>query len=503
MIYRRLISILGWVLAFQTILWAQVGSLNHTVANGETLYRISKNYGVTAEQIVQLNPGLTAENLKSGSVIRIPATGISQKDNSGRAREHKVKKGETQWSIAKDYGITLEELKAANPEMSAENYQLKKGRKILIPAPKAVVVPKAAPVYAGYPSANVAVLLPLTAKGAEGARSLEFYRGLLMAADRMKEQGKTIIFYAVDEGKPEEDVTGKLEKIRNSGANLIIGPLYPEHFQAATSFAAGEGMKLLVPFSSKVTQVETNSSVMLLNVPDKYKGIGAADIFKRHFREGKVIFLKSDGAGGNERLLSGELLARLKAEGYKVTELPAGYTDDCLASALSLKERNILVPDMSDKAGVKALVKRLAKVRTDYPGFNVSLIGYPEWQAYADELAAEYYKLDTYIFANYYYNVYAPATKNFVHDYKSWFHTDMLNVYPRMALLGHDCGLVAIEGLLKEGKDFPANSFGVPQGMLQSEVAFGKVGSNGGFINNSIWLIHYKLDRTIEKIQAK
>ena len=196
MIYRRLISILGWVLAFQTILWAQVGSLNHTVANGETLYRISKNYGVTAEQIVQLNPGLTAENLKSGSVIRIPATGISQKDNSGRAREHKVKKGETQWSIAKDYGITLEELKAANPEMSAENYQLKKGRKILIPAPKAVVVPKAAPVYAGYPSANVAVLLPLTAKGAEGARSLEFYRGLLMAADRMKEQGKTIIFYA-------------------------------------------------------------------------------------------------------------------------------------------------------------------------------------------------------------------------------------------------------------------------------------------------------------------
>ena len=83
MIYRRLISILGWVLAFQTILWAQGGSLNHTVANGETLYRISKNYGITAEQILQLNPGLTADNLKAGSVIRIPATGISQKDNYG------------------------------------------------------------------------------------------------------------------------------------------------------------------------------------------------------------------------------------------------------------------------------------------------------------------------------------------------------------------------------------------------------------------------------------
>lgn len=503
MMCRRLIFILGWVLAFQTIVWAQGRILNHTVVSGETLYRISKDYGVTAEQIVQLNPGLSADNLKAGSVIRIPSTGIPSKNSSGQTREHKVKKGETQWSIARDYGITVEELKAVNPEMSVEGYQLKKGRKILIPAPNVVPVPNAVPVYAGYPSANVAVLLPLTAKGAEGGRSLEFYRGLLMAADRMKEQGKTIIFYAVDEGRPDEDVRGKLEKIRNSGVNLIIGPLYPEHFQPAASFAAGENMKLLVPFSSKVAQVETNSSVMLLNVPDKYKSIGAADMFKRHFKGGKIIFLKSEGAGGNERLLSGELQARLKAEGYDVTELPAGYTDVRLASALSLKEKNILVPDMSDRGGVKALVRRLAKVRKDYPGFNVSLIGFPEWQAYADELAGEFYGLDTYIFANYYYNVYDSATKNFARGYKTWFHADMLNVYPRMALLGHDCGLVTIEGLLKEGKDFPANSFGMPQGLLQSEVAFEKIGSNGGFVNSSIWLIHYKQDRTIEKIQAR
>ena len=40
---------------------------------------------------------------------------------------HKVKKKETIYGIAKEYGLTEEELRKANPEMLDPNYKLKKG----------------------------------------------------------------------------------------------------------------------------------------------------------------------------------------------------------------------------------------------------------------------------------------------------------------------------------------------------------------------------------------
>ena len=45
---------------------------------------------------------------------------------SNRWRDmHKVKKKETLYSISRDYGITLEELIQANPEMASPDYKLK------------------------------------------------------------------------------------------------------------------------------------------------------------------------------------------------------------------------------------------------------------------------------------------------------------------------------------------------------------------------------------------
>ena len=48
------------------------GQVSHTVQPGETLYRISRQYGVTVEQIVRLNPGLQGTAVKSGQTLLIP-----------------------------------------------------------------------------------------------------------------------------------------------------------------------------------------------------------------------------------------------------------------------------------------------------------------------------------------------------------------------------------------------------------------------------------------------
>ena len=43
----------------------------HTIADGETLFSISKRYDVDIETILKLNPGISATHMKKGSVIRI------------------------------------------------------------------------------------------------------------------------------------------------------------------------------------------------------------------------------------------------------------------------------------------------------------------------------------------------------------------------------------------------------------------------------------------------
>ena len=45
---------------------------------------------------------------------------------------HKVKRKETIFGIAKLYGISIEELMTANPEMHSPGYELKKGDKLNI-----------------------------------------------------------------------------------------------------------------------------------------------------------------------------------------------------------------------------------------------------------------------------------------------------------------------------------------------------------------------------------
>lgn len=97
-------------------------NIKHQVVSGETLYSLSKKYGVSEDEILRLNPG--AENLKAGSTILIPATRrqvenvVAEKPNKlfdGRYFEHIIESGETLWGTTRRYNVSEAELKALNP----------------------------------------------------------------------------------------------------------------------------------------------------------------------------------------------------------------------------------------------------------------------------------------------------------------------------------------------------------------------------------------------------
>ncbi|MFV8367344.1 LysM peptidoglycan-binding domain-containing protein [Flavobacterium sp. XS1P27] len=94
-------------------------AITHEVAPKETLYGIEKKYGVSDEALKQANPFLEKDGLQIGQILTIPS-GIGQKNTSSvqtKAVYHDVLPKETKYSIAKKYGITIEELEKKNPEI--------------------------------------------------------------------------------------------------------------------------------------------------------------------------------------------------------------------------------------------------------------------------------------------------------------------------------------------------------------------------------------------------
>ena len=78
----------------------------YTVKNGDTLYGISNQFGVSVADILKEN-NVDPKNLQIGQIITIPNTSGT---NPNSSINYIVKKGDTLYSIANKYGITIKDI---------------------------------------------------------------------------------------------------------------------------------------------------------------------------------------------------------------------------------------------------------------------------------------------------------------------------------------------------------------------------------------------------------
>lgn len=97
----------------------------YTISKGDSLYSIAKKYNITVDALVKYN-NLSSTNLKVGEQLLIP---ISE----SKLNTYTVKSGDSLYSIAKKYGITVDELKKANG-LTSNNLSL--NQKLVIPETK-------------------------------------------------------------------------------------------------------------------------------------------------------------------------------------------------------------------------------------------------------------------------------------------------------------------------------------------------------------------------------
>ena len=82
----------------------------YIVKAGDSLYSIAKKYGLSVDELKRLN-GLTSNILSIGQVLLV---GIGDNESSTNTGTYMVKAGDTLYSIAKKYGLTVAALKEMN-----------------------------------------------------------------------------------------------------------------------------------------------------------------------------------------------------------------------------------------------------------------------------------------------------------------------------------------------------------------------------------------------------
>lgn len=507
----------------------------HTIESGETLYRLSQRYGVSVQAICKANPGLSVVNFHAGEVIRIPAstpnTEIAIPENQPkdtvvilaevkpRCRDmHKVGRRETVYSISREYGISEEELIAANPELKGKD-KIKRGTFLCIPYPKpsskeTIDSSKEPPTnrelfrensvkaeqYATIKAAIILPLLPESGQQNESARMIEYYEGFLMAVDSLKKAGVSIDLYTYNSGSEKASIQSILANKNMQDVNIIFGPLYQEHIQPLTEFARQKGIRLVIPFTSKDNSVFRNPYVYQINTPQSYLYSEVYDHFFRQFRNAHVIFLNTrEGAQDKTEFIKG-FKEELNNRSVPMTSLSDTVTASTLNKVLRSDRENIFVPTSGSNVALIRLLPHLTVTVRQNPETSIHLFGYPEWQTYTKDHLDAFFELDTYFYSSFYTNNLLLSAAEFTRNYRRWFGKDMEERYPKYGMLGFDTGYYFLKGLSKYGTTFEENLNRFNVTSIQTGFKFQRVNNWGGFINRKVFFVHFTKNYELLKL---
>ena len=513
----------------------------HTVEKGQTLFAISKFYKCDVNDIVIDNPE-AIDGIKPGQILKIlinkkPAE-LSAND-TGHFILHKVEKGQTLYSITKQYGVSQEKIKVLNPELKEG---LKVNQFIKIPSLKTktdsvITDQNVKPVivnlanssngntinttdaadrsslgYKNYKGEKkeeyaIAFFLPFHADEANAIElekiikgdaqfsnktnvALQFYEGAILAIDSLKKQNLNakIFFYDVDE-KDSLSMIAILKKPELASMDLIIGPLYGSSFMPIANFAKEHEIAIVSPFTqvnkilfnnpyvSKVTpSITLHVEQMAHFVADTFKTQNIILINNSNTKE--VSFFNAFRNTANADLLKAGVLP---SDSVKIA---SGHSN--MQSMLSASKLNIIILPSNNQSYVTEFISHLNSINREK--FKIVLFGLQNWMNY-DNLDFEYLNnLSLHIPANTFVDYKNASTQNFIQTYRSKYKTE-----PEMYVYqGFDVAYCFISLLQKEGSGFLKQLSAKKYSGISSNYQFAQFPSESGFENKFVYILKYK-----------
>jgi LysM repeat protein len=265
--------------------------IQHKVEKRQTLFAISRLYNVSQDELKKYNPDIE-KKLREGDILLIPTNVKSNNTEVPKAtqstqtinyRTHEVLAKETLYSISKLYEVQVDEIVKLNPvlenklsigtvlkipsKQTIESVEQKKENGVSVGSRPMVDLNK---IFGNTDTLNtnkkkpirIAFLLPFMLehgkKDAGVDRFIDFYAGSLLAIYEARQKGVSFEIFTYDTEKSEQKISEVLTNDELKTVDFIIGPAFSNQVQFVTDFAKTYKIKTLIPFTSKVPDMDTN-----------------------------------------------------------------------------------------------------------------------------------------------------------------------------------------------------------------------------------------------------
>lgn len=494
----------------------------HTTQKKETLFSISSQYGVSVNDVMELNPE-SAQSLKIGDVIRIPAVAstATQEIFLEPARNdtfmvHQVQKGETVYGLSKEFGLTQDSLSNANNNFETG---MKVGQWIVIPKYKKSYLEQfeeEAPVDSlamDYPSGEkktykIGVMLPFELTYNDSLEraltdgrdlyilteiALDYYRGVLVALDSLKRMGFTADVYVYDVGEDIVRVKDVLARPEIRTLDMIFGPMHKTSIAIVSDAAKKNGTYLVSPNSF--------SNEVFAENPYLMRALASRETLLRYLGnyvaiqhpEDNVIMINSDNVRDwpfrklfkenyNQALgnFPNVLHDSLRTIGISLTQ-PGN-----VSTWLSKDRLNVLVVPSNELAFVSDFMTRLSRVDPDY---EIQIYGLENWIRYDNIEAAYKNRFKLRLVMPNYVDYHNENTIEFLKKYRDEYSMEPTSYGYGFA--GYDLMLFFGECLLKYGLGFPTDFDHIEMKGVNASYRFGKSTTGKEFENKSVYIVEY------------
>lgn len=332
-------------------------------------------------------------------------------------------------------------------------------------------------------SINVGIMLPLHNINGDGRRMLEYYRGMLMAVEKLKHDGRNINIYTWNVPEDADIRTTLLQNGANT-CNIIFGPLYTKQVKQLGDFCRAYNIKMVIPFSINGNDVDSNPMIYQVYQSQDDINISTIQQIAEHFNNCHPVLIDCSDSTSNKGTFTLGLRKVLEQRGihYNLTSLKSA--DDMFAKSFSLSQPNLVILNTGRSPELTQAMNKLDKLLATNQNVQVTLFGYTEWLMYAKMNRERFAKYNTFVPTHFYYNEASAATKELEQKYRWRFHQDMMIALPHFALTGYDHAMYFI-GNSNQWVQTPLNFVKQP---------------NGGYRNKALMLIHYKQNGGIEAL---
>ena len=505
--------------------------VTHEVLPKQTLYSLSRQYGVSVDELIANNPesksGLTVGMLlkipvktpqvtkqtvkapvPTPPVVTKPAPKVEKEEKAeAPKRTHVVQRKETLYSISRQYDISVEELTRANNITS-----IKVGQELIIPMPqkqeqtettieepsiKVVENPTMAvkkgdldlinnpqPVKPAAQNPNalrIAVLLPFMLETPYIDASVnyfwDFYRGILLGLNEVKKSGISVDLYTFDIEKNQATLDSVLRLPVLKTMDLIIGPAYSNQVAAVSRFSRDNRIHMVVPFTSKIELDDSHEFLLQFNPSQDVLLPLVAQTMVDRFSSSNFIIARFTGKQDKANALADEVIKALAAKRKTYRELQLSTSN---------------VDTLKTVAGRNKTLLFLATTRLDVVSSllpQIETLGLPALQIWGFEDWKQWVNFHE---GTYYYSLFKKKdTSAYQANYKKWYgELSPINI-PMYDLIGYDLINYTTAALKAKRKNMSAAFGNVECDLLQSEFKFQKVKSGTHWMNMSWSLFGY------------